>query len=98
MLTQVAPAAVLTRALSNGQSATASVPSSIASVSRFGDATDPESRWARPAPRGAAARGGGRGPVGATSPPARRAPPGGVRQRGGGGSGVVPPASPWGGT
>ena len=48
MLTQVAPAAVFTSALRSGQSATASEPSSIASVSRFGEATDPESRWSRP--------------------------------------------------
>ena len=42
--THVAPAAVLSSALSSGQSAIASEPSRIASVSRFGDATDPESR------------------------------------------------------
>ena len=42
--TQVAPLAVLSRALSSGQSETASDPSSIASVSRFGLATEPESR------------------------------------------------------
>ena len=51
--TQVAPAAVLTSALSSGQSATASEPSAIASVSRLGDATEPESRWSRPMTIGA---------------------------------------------
>ncbi len=35
-------------ALSRGQSETASEPSFMASVSRFGEATDPESRWSRP--------------------------------------------------
>ena len=44
MLTHVAPHDVLTSAFSNGQSAIASDPSIIASVSRYGDATDPESR------------------------------------------------------
>ena len=43
-LTQVAPLAVLSSALSSGQSLTASLPSCIASVSRFGDATEPLSR------------------------------------------------------
>ena len=38
-LTQVAPAAVFTRALRIGQSAIASEPSRIDSVSRKGDAT-----------------------------------------------------------
>ena len=42
--TQVAPAAVLSSAFSTGQSAMASEPSRIDSVSRFGDATEPESR------------------------------------------------------
>ena len=42
--TQVAPDAQFSSAFNNGQSDTASDPSSIASVSRFGDATDPESR------------------------------------------------------
>ena len=42
--TQVAPLAVLRSALSIGQSATASEPSRIASVSRLGLATEPESR------------------------------------------------------
>ena len=42
--TQVAPPAVLSRALSSGQSETASEPSIIDSVSRFGLATEPESR------------------------------------------------------
>ena len=52
--THVAPAAVFTRALRSGQSATASEPSSIASVSRLGDATEPASRWSRPMTIGAA--------------------------------------------
>ena len=42
--TQVAPVAVLSNAFRSGQSETASVPSFIASVSRFGLATEPESR------------------------------------------------------
>ena len=42
--TQVAPRAVLSSALSSGQSDTASEPSFIASVSRLGEATEPESR------------------------------------------------------
>ena len=42
--TQVAPAATFVIALSSGQSATASLPSSIASVSRYGEATEPQSR------------------------------------------------------
>src|SRR5216684_2990337 len=48
METQVAPLAQLSSALSSGQSDTASEPSFIASVSRLGLATDPESRWSRP--------------------------------------------------
>ena len=44
MLTHVAPHDVLTSAFSSGQSAIASDPSTIASVSRYGEATDPESR------------------------------------------------------
>ena len=36
-----------------GQSATASVPSRMASVSRLGDATEPVSRWSRPITIGA---------------------------------------------
>jgi hypothetical protein len=51
--THVAPDAVLTSALSSGQSAIASEPSAIASVSRYGDATDPASRWSRPITIGA---------------------------------------------
>ena len=51
--THEAPQAVLTSALSSGQSATASEPSRIASVSRCGDATDPASRWSRPMTIGA---------------------------------------------
>jgi len=43
-LTHDAPLEVLTRALRMGQSAIASEPSSIASVSRYGEATEPESR------------------------------------------------------
>ena len=46
--TQVAPEAVFSRALSSGQSAIASEPSAMASVSRYGEATEPESRWSRP--------------------------------------------------
>jgi hypothetical protein len=41
--THVAPAAVLSSAFSTGQSAIASLPSRMPSVSRFGDATDPVS-------------------------------------------------------
>ena len=52
-LTQVAPPAVLSSALSSGQSETASLPSRMLSVSRFGDATEPESRWSRPITIGA---------------------------------------------
>ena len=48
METQWAPAAVFTSALSIGQSAMASEPSAIASVSRYGEATLPASRWSRP--------------------------------------------------
>ena len=40
-------------ALSSGQSAIASEPSSIASVSRYGEATEPQSRWSRPITIGA---------------------------------------------
>ena len=43
-LTHVAPAATLSRAFRIGQSAIASEPSRIASVSRYGEATEPESR------------------------------------------------------
>ena len=53
MLTHVAPDDVLTSALSSGQSAMASEPSAIASVSRYGEATEPESRWSRPITIGA---------------------------------------------
>ncbi len=51
--TQLAPEAVLRRALRIGQSATASEPSLMASVSRFGEATEPVSRWSRPITMGA---------------------------------------------
>ena len=51
--TQLAPHAVLSRALSSGQSAIASEPSFIPSVSRLGDATEPVSRWSRPMTIGA---------------------------------------------
>jgi hypothetical protein len=51
--TQVAPLAVLSKAFSSGQSETASEPSRMASVSRFGLATEPESRWSRPMTIGA---------------------------------------------
>ena len=52
-LTHVAPAATLTSAFRIGQSAIASEPSRIASVSRYGDATEPASRWSRPITTGA---------------------------------------------
>ena len=52
-LTQVAPAATLSSAFRIGQSAIASEPSSIASVSRYGEATEPASRWSRPITTGA---------------------------------------------
>ncbi len=42
--THVAPADVFSSALSTGQSAMASLPSRMPSVSRLGDATDPVSR------------------------------------------------------
>src|SRR5213594_2761791 len=47
MATRSAPAAVFRSAFSNGQSAIASEPSRIPSVSRYGEATDPASRWSR---------------------------------------------------
>ena len=43
-LTHVAPQAVFTIAFKSGQSDTASEPSFIASVSRLGEATDPQSK------------------------------------------------------
>src|SRR5260370_8357666 len=52
-LTHDAPLEVLRRALRIGQSAIASEPSRIASVSRYGEATEPESRWSRPITIGA---------------------------------------------
>ena len=52
-LTQLAPAAVFTSAFRSAQSAMASEPSFIASVSRLGDATLPQSRWSRPMTMGA---------------------------------------------
>ena len=52
--TQLAPQAVLSSALSSGQSAMASEPSRIPSVSRLGEATEPVSRWSRPITIGAA--------------------------------------------
>src|SRR5690606_16556419 len=51
--TQEAPDATLTMALSSGQSAMASEPSRMASVSRYGEATEPQSRWSRPMTTGA---------------------------------------------
>ena len=51
--TQVAPADALSSAFSTGQSAMASLPSRMPSVSRFGDATEPVSRWSRPMTIGA---------------------------------------------
>src|SRR3989304_1352476 len=53
-LTHVAPPTALTSALSSGQSAIASEPSFIPSVSRLGLATEPASRGARPVAIGAA--------------------------------------------
>ena len=44
---------MFTAKFSSGQSLTASVPSSMASVSRFGLATLPQSRWSRPITMGA---------------------------------------------
>ena len=55
-LTQVAPAATFSSAFRIGQSAIASEPSAIASVSRYGEATEPESRWSRPITTGAFTR------------------------------------------
>ena len=51
--TQVAPLTVLSSAFRIGQSAIASEPSRIASVSRLGEATEPQSRWSRPITIGA---------------------------------------------
>ena len=51
--TQVAPATALSSAFRIGQSATASEPSFMASVSRLGEATEPASRWSRPITMGA---------------------------------------------
>src|ERR671912_534613 len=51
--THEAPLAVLSSAFRMGQSATASEPSRIASVSRKGEATEPVSRWSRPMATGA---------------------------------------------
>src|SRR6266852_2863943 len=51
--THDAPLAVLSRALRSAQSATASEPSRIFSVSRKGEATEPQSRWSRPITIGA---------------------------------------------
>jgi len=53
METHVAPPAVLKSAFKSGQSETASDPSRIASVSRFGLATLPVPRWSRPMTIGA---------------------------------------------
>lgn len=47
------PDAVFTSALSSGQCETASEPSFMDSVSRFGEATEPLSRWSRPITMGA---------------------------------------------
>ena len=52
-LTHEAPEAVLSRAFRMGQSATASLPSRMPSVSRHGEATEPASRWSRPITTGA---------------------------------------------
>ena len=51
--THDAPLAVFTSALSSGQSAIASDSSAIDSVSRYGEATEPASRWSRPMTTGA---------------------------------------------
>ena len=51
--TQVAPLTALSRALRIGQSPMASEPSRIPSVSRLGEATEPQSRWSRPITIGA---------------------------------------------
>ena len=51
--TQVAPPTALSSAFRIGQSATASEPSFMASVSRLGEATEPASRWSRPMTMGA---------------------------------------------
>jgi len=51
--THEAPDEVLTNALRIGQSAMASEPSRIPSVSRSGEATEPASRWSRPITIGA---------------------------------------------
>src|SRR5882672_813301 len=51
--THVAPEAVFRRALRMGQSAMASDPSIMPSVSRWGEATEPESMWSRPIAMGA---------------------------------------------
>ena len=51
--THDAPDAVDSSAFRIGQSAIASEPSSMASVSRNGDATEPVSRWSRPITTGA---------------------------------------------
>ena len=48
-----AAGATLSMALRMGQSAMASEPSRIDSVSRYGEATEPESRWSRPITIGA---------------------------------------------
>ncbi len=53
MDTHVAPDAVLSMAFSSGQSAIASEPSFMPSVSRYGLATEPQSRWSRPSTIGA---------------------------------------------
>src|SRR5438309_7128019 len=54
--TQEAPFTAFTSAFRIGQSAIASEPSFIASVSRLGEATDPQSRWSRPITSGAFTR------------------------------------------
>ena len=51
--TQVAPHTAFRSAFRIGQSATASEPSRIPSVSRLGEATEPASRWSRPMTMGA---------------------------------------------
>ena len=52
-LTQDAPFTAFVSAFKIGQSAMASEPSFMDSVSRFGLATEPQSRWSRPMTMGA---------------------------------------------
>ena len=67
--THEAPEAVLSSAFKSGQSAMASEPSRMPSVSRYGEATDPQSRWSRPITIGALQRAVGDHVVEAQSQP-----------------------------